>query len=436
MLKTIFAGGVEDASPARRDVSLPQGMNRILLVSTQPWVFPARLCMALRLAGAHVEGASPSYGFLGHSAAPLAWHRLRPWRMGPDLARAVRRARPDRLVPCDDAATALLVALHADRATRSLVEASLGNSESYPVALSKGAQMRLATQLGVPIPPTVFVPDRAAFDLAIAGATLPCVLKVDGTFGGTGVAIVSDARTAGAAWDRLTIRPSVLAAAKGAVLERSVRPLMDRQNWRASPPHLQAFVAGTLANRAVVCERGRVVAGVSVTVLQTAGARGPSSVVQVVDHPGMAASAAAFVARLGLSGFHGFDFVLGPDDRALMLEMNPRATPICHLAQAGKHGLAAAMLEAMGTHAPPTTLPAPGETVALFPNEMTRDSTSPYLQGWHDVPCNDLPLLRSVLADIAMTSRIANFRGWLRNFSQRRSPAPASCRSCAPPADP
>jgi len=91
-----------------------------------------------------------------------------------------------------------------------------------------------------------------------------------------------------------------------------------------------------------------------VVVAQTTEGSGPASVVRVVDHPGTAASAEAFVARLGLSGFHGFDFVLVPGGQALMLEMNPRVTPICHLAAVGGHGLAAAMRAAMGREAPPS----------------------------------------------------------------------------------
>ena len=389
-------------------------MPRLLLVSTQPWVFPARLCMALRCAGFHTEGASPTYGYLGRSAAPVAWHRLRPWRLLQDLGKAVRKARPDRLVPCDDVSTALMVRLHADPVTRGVVEASLGDPAAYPVALSKGAQMSLAAEIGLPVPPTLHILDRAAFDAALVQGPLPRVLKVDGNFGGQGVAVLPDVASAGAAWDQLTTRPSFLNAAKCAVLERSVRALVARRDWQASTPHLQEFAEGVSANRAVLCERGRVLGGISVIALQTTVERGPTSVVRVVDHPGMTASAEAFVARLGLSGFHGFDFVLVPDGRALMLEMNPRVTPISHLAPVGGQSLAAAMLGAMGGEAPPLRLPAVGETVALFPNELARDPASSHLQGWHDIPCDDPSLLRSVLGDLAVTTRITQFRIRLR----------------------
>lgn len=387
---------------------------RILLVSTQPWVFPARLCMALRRAGFHTEGASPTYGYLGRSAAPVASHRLRPWHMKQDLERAIRKARPDRLVPCDDIATALVVQQHANPTARAIVAASLGDPAAYPVALSKNAQMALAAEIGVATPPTLHSLDRTTFDAAMTKEPFLQVLKVDGNFGGQGVAILSDPASAGAVWDKLTARPSLIGSIKCAVLERSVRAIVAWQSWQHAAPHLQAFVEGTLANRAVVCERGQVLAGISVVALQTTLDRGPTSVVRVVDDPGMTASTRAFVERLGLSGFHGFDFVLTPDGRALMLEMNPRATPICHLAGLGGHGLAAVLLSAMGRIAPTVTLPVPGETVALFPNELVRDPASLHLQGWHDLPCDDPLLLRSVRRDLAVTARLSDVRARLK----------------------
>lgn len=392
---------------------------RLLVLSTQPWPFPARLCMALRRAGFSVEGASPPRAFLGRSAAPTAWHRLRPARLLPDLAAAVRAARPDRLVPCDDLSTRLITALHTDPAMREVVEASLGAPESHAVALSKGMQMALAAQMGLPIPPTLHLPDRTAFDVAVAARPFPRVLKTDGNWGGEGVAVLRDAGSADHAWERLTTPPSLLAAAKRSMRERSIRAFVARRDWQLPAVHLQEFAEGTPANRAVVCERGRVLAGLSVVALETAGASGPAAVVRVLEHPGMTATAEAFVERLGLSGFHGFDFVLTPDSRALMLEMNPRATPICHLARDGGNGLAAVMLGAMTGHAPAVRLPVPGDTIALFPNEWSRDPTSSHLRDWHDAPWDDPPLLRAALAELAASERLERLRGTLRRLRSR-----------------
>lgn len=102
-----------------------------------------------------------------------------------------------------------------------------------------------------------------------------------------------------------------------------------------------------------------------------------------------------------------------------MLEMNPRATPICHLARDGGNGLAAVMLGAMTGHAPAVRLPVPGDTIALFPNEWSRDPTSSHLRDWHDAPWDDPPLLRAALAELAASERLERLRGTLRRLRSR-----------------
>jgi hypothetical protein len=388
---------------------------RLLLVSTQPWNFGARLAYALRRAGCHVEGASPPGALMARSSAPAVWHRLRQWRLEQDLAAAIARARPDRVVPCDDRSAALIAGLHGTPGLRPLVESSLGDPAAYPVAGHKSAQMALAARMGLPVPSTLSLPNRAALDTALANGLLPRVLKTDGSWGGAGVIVLRDRAEAGPAWDRATARPGLLSTAKLAAWERSIRPFFERRRWRPGAPDLQDFVPGRPANRAVLVERGQVIAGLSVEVLHTISPTGPASVVRVIDHPDMTATAAAMAERLGLSGFLGFDFVLEEQGgRALMLEMNPRATPICHLAPEPGGGLASAFFAHLAGRPVAQTLPQPGETIALFPGEWLRDPESCYLDGRHDVPWHDPPLLRSYLDDAAAAERFARLRARLR----------------------
>lgn len=403
----------------------------ILLVSTQPWLFPARMAMVLKRAGCHVEGASPRGSPLYRSSAVATRHRLNGWSLLSDLENIIRRVRPDRIIPCDDLATNLLVRLHEVAAIRPIIETSLGNPASFTVLLSKGAQMVVAKELALPMPATAYMADRAAYRAATASGDLPKVLKVDGSFGGQGVAVVHDLPSADAAWERLTRAPTLWAAIKCAVGERSSRALTARHHWRVSRPHLQAFADGKPANCAVYCDRGRVVAGFSVLAVETDGAYGPASVVRVIDHPRMIASAEALVAHLGLSGFHGLDFILTPDGDALFLELNPRATPICHLIAPGGHGLVAAMVgslggslgESLGGSGNPMSVLANGETIALFPNELARDQTSPHLDGWHDVPWDDLPMVRFALRRLAIT------RSWDKLLLRVRTYLPKPIRN-------
>jgi len=395
---------------------------RLLLVSTQPWTAAARLAMALRDAGCAVEAASPRGSLIARSAAPARNHALRPWAMRADLARALRAARPGRAVPTDDRAFALLASLHGEADLRPLVEASLGDPAGYATAGAKSAQMALAARLALPVPPTRPVPTLAALESALADGPLPRVLKTDGSWGGAGVLVLRDRADAAAAFARATRRPGVLDSLKLAAWEGSARPVFARADWRPGVPDLQDFVEGAPANRAVIAERGRVLAGLSVAVLHAAGPTAPATVVRVVEDAAMAATAAAIVGALGLSGFLGFDFVVeAGTGRPLLIEMNPRATPICHLAAQPGEGLAGAWAAHLGGCDPAAVpLPAPGTQVALFPGEWLRDDRSPHLHSaWHDVPWNDPPLLRALLDDAAALERFARLRARFRRLTGR-----------------
>ena len=73
-------------------------------------------------------------------------------------------------------------------------------------------------------------------------------------------------------------------------------------------------------------------------VLATSYLFGPSTIVKIIDHSDVTAAAEAIVAKLGLSGFVGFDFMLDCANKAWFLEMNSRATPTCHIAARPRSG--------------------------------------------------------------------------------------------------
>ncbi|MFL1463822.1 hypothetical protein ACI6QG_16555 [Roseococcus sp. DSY-14] len=395
---------------------------RLLLVSTQHWTPAARLAMALREAGAEVEAVSLWHSLIARSAAPARQHKLRPWRKQADIAAAIRACRPDRVVPTDDRGAALLASLHAEPDLREVVEASLGDARGYAVAGAKSAQMALAARLGLPMPRTLPVPGLPALEAALRAHGLPQVLKTDGSWGGAGVIVLRRMEEAPAAFARATARPGLLAALKLAAWEGSSRPVFTRRHWRRHDPDLQEFVNGFPANRAVLADRGRVLAGLSVEVLQAAGPTAPATVIRVVEDAQMAASAAAMVEALGLSGLLGFDFVVEEGTgRRLLIEMNPRATPICHLAARPGEGLGGAFAAWVAGRDPAAVpLPGPGTEITLFPGEWLRDASSPRLrQAWHDAPWNDPPLMRAYLGDAAGLDRFARRQRLFRKLTGR-----------------
>jgi hypothetical protein len=160
----------------------------------------------------------------------------------------------------------------------------------------------------------------------------------------------------------------------------------------------QSFIGGREATSAVACWKGKVLASLHFEVLQKAESAGHATVVRRIEHPEMDAGAETMVRRLQLSGIHGFDFMLDAQTReAYMIEINPRATQVGHLAFGEGHDLPAALVSALtGSAVPAAPRLTENDVIALFPQEWQRDPASGYLHtGYHDVPWDQPELKRA-----------------------------------------
>lgn len=410
-----------DPSTHAPQISAPP---RILLCATLRWPIAARLAMAFTGLGSHVEVLCPR----GHPArctrAVARFHRHGAARPLRSLREALQSAAPDLVIPCDDDAALNLQRLHAlvdgpgqpSPALRELIARSLGAPEACRLAATRGRLIALAAQLGIRVPDTLTVFSARDLDTRLEGHSLPAVIKIDGSWGGQGVAIVRSRDEARCAFERLATPTRPAQAIARALLDRDSRPL---RQWLAPSRvvvSLQDFVAGTPANRAVACWRGEVLAGISVEALHTQQANGPATVVRVIDNAEMDEAVQRLVQRLGLSGLWGVDFILDPaSGAASLIEMNPRATPISHLVPASAHDLPAALLAALGGRPAAAACAAiEGPVIALYPGEWRRDPASPHLlRDHHDVPWNEPDLvLEGLLAPWAE-------RGWLARAWKR-----------------
>ena len=313
------------------------------------------------------------------------------------LRRAIADAAPDLVIPFDDRTRQALHQVYdnADPATpegaglRDVLLRSLGPAEIYPRIYSRAAIMALASASGVRVPATAPAPtldDVLVWMRETGGAA---VLKTDGSWGGREVAIAHDPAEATRAWRRLSRPPAWARIAKRLVVDRDPWPLRARMARRVPTISVQAFVHGRPGNVAAACVDGELLGAVQAEVVRSDGELGPSTVLRVIEHPEMRATATAMVRELGLTGLCGFDFVLEDGtDRAHLLEVNPRATPTSHLVAADGVDLLTSLRAALGHDGPPArTLSYPDGLVALFPQEMRRDPESPYLTtAYHDVP--------------------------------------------------
>jgi len=344
-------------------------MRALMLVLAPRWFGPPRLLRALHDSGCAVATLAVAGSIIEASQFADARFVLSADTAlrGDELLRAIESFQPDRLLPADELAVRWLHELYnaGDSATRlrSLIENSLGDPAHYSRTTDKLAIGELAASLGVATPATAnLARDTDAHDFIHAHGW-PVVVKARAGYAGIAVfpcASLRDLR------DALRECPGP---------QRLIQRYEDGVTWLAS------FVA----------ERGRVLALVCAEKQrQYPPDIGPSTVLRFAHDAVMASACERIVAALGYSGFGSVDFQKTADGRALLLEFNPRPTPICHLGARLGVDLAAAYAD--GREHNSTQVGA--QRVALFPQELLRDPSGAGLDDcWHDVPWDEPELL-------------------------------------------
>jgi hypothetical protein len=404
---------------------------RILVIATQKTALAARIAMALADVGFLVAALTP-HGHPVRRSRKISDHfAYRARAQLKSIVRAIDRWSPDLLVCADDLAVRELQTLHQrtaasdDKARRhisGLIELSLGPATSFPAMYSKSDFLALAEIEGLRSPRTMVIQATRTFESVPAQLIYPIVVKADQSYGGLCVRIAnSDADVRATVWELQTPPTwrSIFRRFFGAILgSEALGPLRLPLRRTTS---LQQYIPGRPSNRAVICWKGKVLAGISVEVVEVTHESGPASVVRLIDHSEMTIVAEHMVKRLDLSGFVGFDFVLDSGNQAWIIEMNPRVTPICHFSLADGTSLAGSLYTQMTGLRPLSRLaPINGGLIALFPNEIVRSPSSEHLQSCeHDVPWNEPDVVRSVL-DRALRTGI-----WrrVRTFLERYLPA-------------
>ncbi len=383
------------------------GHAGILVFGTQDYPLAVRISLALADVGFPVAT-------LTHTKHPVRQTR-RIQRHFPYHSRfrfssilsAINRWSPDLIVCTDDLAVRVLQALHervaarddeAGRRVASLIERSLGPPTSFPAMRDKSVFLALAESEGLRCPKTIVIPASHAFEPLDPEITYPVVVKADHSDGGRCVRTVNrnaDLRTV--VWELQTPDNWWARRFLGAILASEALGVLKLPLRRTIS--LQQYVLGRPSNRAVLCWKGKVLAGISVEAVETTQDCGPASVVKVIDHPEMTLACERMVERLQLSGFVGFDFILDSANRAWLLEMNPRVTQTCHFVLADGTDFAAslcAQMNRMPARSQPATVYQ--DLIALFPNEVRRSPSSQYLRSCqHDVPWDEPELVRCML---------------------------------------
>ncbi len=381
---------------------------KVLLTETNWWPFAPRLAMGLTKMGCAASAVYPA------SVHPLSKTRVlqQRFRYSPvnpisSLKTAIEAVDPGIVVPCDDRAVTHLHELHAreiaqlpsgSRVSR-LIEQSLGLPESYAVVASRYQLLKMARDEGIRIPDTELL--TAASQLSRHTALQgPWVLKADSSWGGHGVRIAHDRKQAEKYFSELSRPLATTRFVKRLLVDRD--PYWLQTWWQRTKPAVivQSHVQGHPANSAVVCWKGKVLAGIVAEVLNAQGVTGAATIVRIVDRPEMLLPAERLARRLGLSGFFGFDFMIEKaTGQPFLVEMNPRCTPLSHLQLGRGRDLMAALSAQLSNtpvreQAPVTTL----DTIAYFPQAWHWNPNSELLRSsFHDVPSEEPDLVRELL---------------------------------------
>lgn len=403
----------------------------VLIVTTSRWFPTARLAMALAGAGCLVDAVCPSGHPLGRMRTVRRVYAYRGLMPIHSFAAAIAAARPDLTVPGDDLATSHLHDLHTRERRRGkaglwvceLIERSLGAPESFPVVYARTPFIDMAREEGIRAPQAEIITDLDGLRKWVARVGLPTVLKADGSSGGEGVRVANTLEEAERAFRALQAPPLMARAIKRAVVDQDKSLVWPSLFRRRSVVNAQVMVAGHEATTTVACWKGSILASLHFEVVNKRSSVGPSSVLRLIENPEMSASAEKLVRRLGLSGIVGFDFMLEADTgNAHLIEINPRATQVGHLALGAGHDLPAALYSAVSGepfHAAPKITEK--EIVTLFPQEWMRDPASPFLtSGYHDVPWEEPELLRACLRKVRKLK--------LRDSQQQELPALSTAR--------
>ena len=354
-------------------------MRVLMLAISAKWLGPPRLARALSDAGCEVASLAPEDGLLEKSSRLVQRHRLGnddPAHHIAALERAVADFRPDRLLPADELGVRLLHAAYANPALspalRELIVASTGDPASHARATDKLLLGELATQLGIAIPKTVALTSADVAHDFVHRNGWPVVVKARRGFAGIEVYPCASLRE---------LRGALRECPGGD--QRLIQRFEEGATWMAS------FVAERSVMLAALCAE---------KTAQHPPVIGPSTVVRFEHDPAMVAAASALVASLGFSGFGSLDFQKTHDGRTLLLEFNPRPTPISHLGARLGVDLAAAYRDGRVRDSSAVLR----QSVALYPQELLRDPSGAGIEGcWHDRPDDEPELLAALQARIA-----------------------------------
>lgn len=371
---------------------------RLLLATTTWWPSLAVLASALETHGLDVVMLCPR-GHAAFAARHFACRVLDLQRPTASLLQAIEDVAPALVVPGDERAVAGLREIHDGHPhLRGLLEQSLGSPASHGLLLARAPLLEAAASAGFVVPDTRVLRSEADLAAWMSQVPAPWVLKVDGAWGGEGVRITADPRTCLRHFRALRRGEPVGLALRRKLINGDPFPWQARRSRQPVSVSAQAYVVGRPANCAAFALRGRLLGATVVEAVSTCGTSGPSTIVRAVDRQDIVGSVDRLIARHGLSGFLGFDFVMDDTGTASLIEMNPRITTPCRFQGPFGPSPVVAAAKALAALSPRDISPDGRTLFASFPLAWLSDPFRPDLTLCQDdVPWREPGVVRESL---------------------------------------
>ncbi|WP_419758130.1 ATP-grasp domain-containing protein [Acidisoma sp.] len=199
----------------------------------------------------------------------------------------------------------------------------------------------------------------------------PWVVKAEGSWGGSGVAVAATVQDAMDAYRELSSPLPVHKAVRFRLVDRDPFALARFFHRKKRKVMAQEHVRGRQVTCMVAAWQGRRLASLNAEVMSTQGHVGASTVLRLIDNPMMDQVATVTAEHLGLSGFFGLDFIIeDTTGRCFLIEMNPRATQLGHIRSHGADLVTRLYEAASNELGPLQPLPDHGPVIALFPQAL------------------------------------------------------------------
>jgi predicted ATP-grasp superfamily ATP-dependent carboligase len=328
------------------------------------------------------------------------------------LKKIVHEWKPDFLIPGDESTVLFLTQVHEwavrrDEKMAVLLKRSLGNPPALQAAVSKHRTLEKARQLDIRCPASRAVSCGEDILTFARKFCFPILLKKSFSWAGAGVALCNDEPEALEVWEKWYYK--LTWKRRFYEWRNSIRGRSLGSRWLPVDRTIEAsqFIAGKPAMCLATAFEGRMLAALTAVKEKSfPNDHGPSSVVRFVCNEEMRRVAEKLIGAWGLSGFIGFDFILDAEQRAWLVECNPRPTPLGHLGARVEEDICLALYCRLVGQTPPPMKQSAGQLVAHFPQELQRDSASRYLtEAFHDVPVDDPELSQKLSLRLKIPQR-------------------------------